>query len=251
MKPISLQLYTVRELAADDFVGVLRKVAGLGYAGVEFGGLRDHDPAEIKKLLDDLGLAVSSLHGPPATEDSLGRIVDYAELFGVGVLVGGYRRDAWETLDGIREAADACQKSAELLGPHGIRQAYHNHWWEMADFDGTLGLEHFLAAAPDVDTQLDVYWASNFGAVDVPAFLGKWASRASTLHVKDGPLVEGEPHTAVGAGKMDIPAVIAAADESVLRWLIVELDHCATDMMQAVADSIDYLTSNGLGRGRT
>jgi sugar phosphate isomerase/epimerase len=99
-------------------------------------------------------------------------------------------------------------------------------------------------------SQLDVYWAANFGAVDVPAVLARHAARVPVLHIKDGPLVRGEPHTAVGAGKMDIPAVIHAADENVLEWLVVELDECATDMTQAVRESCKYLVGEGFARGK-
>jgi len=54
---------------------------------------------------------------------------------------------------------------------------------------------------------------------------------------------------AVGSGKIDVPAVIQAADPNVLKWIIVELDECATDMVQAVAESYQYLVSNGLAAG--
>ena len=75
-------------------------------------------------------------------------------------------------------------------------------------------------------------------------------SRIPCLHIKDGPLVQGAPHTAAGAGKMDIPRIVAAANDRVLKWLIVELDSCAGDMMQAVRESFLYLTKAGLGEGR-
>jgi hypothetical protein len=54
----------------------------------------------------------------------------------------------------------------------------------------------------------------------------------------------------VGSGKMDIAAVIGAADPAVLEWVIVELDACDTDMFEAVERSYGYLTSNGLAKGR-
>ena len=41
----------------------------------------------------------------------------------------------------------------------------------------------------------------------------------------------------------------AAADEAV-EWVIVELDSCDTDMLQAVAESYRYLTTHGFARGR-
>ena len=44
--------------------------------------------------------------------------------------------------------------------------------------------------------------------------------------------------------------IIQAADPKLLKWLVVELDACATDMMTAVADSCTYLVSQKLGQGR-
>lgn len=36
-----------------------------------------------------------------------------------------------------------------------------------------------------------------------------------------------------------------------VEWMIVELDRCATDMLDAVKKSCAYLTSHGLAVGRT
>ena len=248
-KPISVQLYSVRELAAEDFIGTLKRIAEIGYAGVEFAGLHGHDPKEIKKVLDDLGMKAATSHGGLATEDNVGELVETARIFESSLIVSGWNREDWASLDGIKRAAEAYQRAAELLKPHGIRMGYHNHWWEMQVVEGKYGLERFYELAPDAAAQIDTYWACNFGAVDVPALVSRWSSRASTLHLKDGPLVEGQPHTAVGAGKMDVPAVVNAADENVLEWLIVELDECATDMMTAVEDSYKYLVAAGLAAG--
>ncbi len=47
----------------------------------------------------------------------------------------------------------------------------------------------------------------------------------------------------------DIAAVIEAGGQNT-KWLIVELDQCATDMFQAVKQSHEYLVSNGLAQGK-
>ncbi len=52
--------------------------------------------------------------------------------------------------------------------------------------------------------------------------------------------IKGEPHTAVGAGVMPVPEILAAAPGA---WRVVELDECATDVFTALADSHAYLTS--------
>ena len=96
---------------------------------------------------------------------------------------------------------------------------------------------------------MDTYWAANFGAVDAAAEVAHVRDRAPLLHIKDGPLERNEAHVAVGDGKMDIAATIAAADPNVLEWIVVELDACDTDMMTAVAKSYDFLTRNRLAAG--
>jgi hypothetical protein len=70
------------------------------------------------------------------------------------------------------------------------------------------------------------------------------------LHIKDGPAVRGEPMVAVGDGVLDVPSIIQAGAGST-QWLIVELDACATDMMEAVEKSYDYLVGKGLARGNS
>jgi sugar phosphate isomerase/epimerase len=46
---------------------------------------------------------------------------------------------------------------------------------------------------------------------------------------------------AVGQGIMDWSAIIPAAQAA--DWLIVELDRCATDILQAVEQSYRFLTA--------
>jgi hypothetical protein len=55
--------------------------------------------------------------------------------------------------------------------------------------------------------------------------------------------------TAVGDGVMDWPSVIQAG-QGRAEWLIVELDRCATDMLEAVSRSYTYLTQKGYAHGR-
>lgn len=249
MKPVSIQLYTVREAAARDFVGVLKQIAAIGYKGVEFAGLHGQKPAELRRVLDDLGLAASSAHCPLPTRQNVAELVDTAKTLGYEMVISGKGPDDFKTLDGIKAAAEQFQAGADLLAAHGLKLGYHNHWWEFDLLDGRFGIEWLLELAPSVFSQVDVYWARNFGAVDVAHFIRAHASRIPILHIKDGPLVKDQPHTAVGKGKMNIPAVVKAADQKMLQWLVVELDACATDMMEAVRDSYTYLTGQKLAFG--
>jgi len=250
MKPIGLQLYSLREEAKGDFVGVLKKVAKFGYAGVETAGLHGMTAGEVRKVLDDLGLICCSTHGPFPNADNVAQRVDEAAVLGTDLIISGLGRDAFKTADVCKGSIDKLAEAARLVADAGMKFGYHNHYWEFDLLEGRMPYDIILKAVPGMFSQLDIYWASNFGKVDVPAVVKANAARIPTLHVKDGPLVEGEPHMAVGAGKMDIAGCIHAADESVLRWLVVELDHCGTDMATAVHESCKYLVDQGLGKGR-
>ena len=80
----------------------------------------------------------------------------------------------------------------------------------------------------------------------IPKIIGVILNELSKL--KKGPVTRDEAMMAVGAGRMDITAVIDAAGDNV-EWLIVELDRCATDMMEAVEKSYEYLVGAKLARG--
>ena len=76
MKPISIQLYSLREESKKDFVAVLRQVAEMGYSGVEPAGLHGLSPVEARRIVEDLGMVVSSNHGPWPNPDNLSEVID-------------------------------------------------------------------------------------------------------------------------------------------------------------------------------
>src|SRR5579862_9458393 len=63
MQPgIGLQMYTLRDEMRNDYVGTLRKVAEIGYPAVQFAGYGGLSAAEMKRLLDELGLKAAGSH---------------------------------------------------------------------------------------------------------------------------------------------------------------------------------------------
>ncbi|NOY81537.1 MAG: sugar phosphate isomerase/epimerase [Kiritimatiellaeota bacterium] len=247
--PISLQLYSLREDAAHDFPGVLARVADMGYVGVEFAGLHGMPPAEVRAVLDDVGLVASSTHGPLPTADNVEEIVETARVLGYTRHIAGFGPQQFETREKTLEAAEKAQRAAELLQPHGLTFGLHNHWWEFSTrIDGRYAHELLMEAAPGVFAEIDTYWVK-VGGADPAAVVRRYGARAPLLHIKDGPGVREAAMAAIGTGVMDWQAVVGAAGEYT-EWLIVELDRCDSDMAEAVAASCRYLVSNGFARGR-
>ncbi|MFF0867585.1 sugar phosphate isomerase/epimerase family protein [Nonomuraea sp. NPDC003560] len=240
-RPLSVQLYTVREQLAADRDGTLERIAGIGYGAVEpFDPTAD--PKGFRQVIDDLGLTVSSTHAYALLSQEPAEVFDAVATVGADLVIipGGVPEAEFTTRDGLSRTADLLNGLAEQAAGHGMRIGYHNHWWEIEPrIDGRHAIEALAdLLASEVFLEIDTYWAA-VGGADVPALLGRLAGRTLALHVKDGPMVKGEPHTAVGAGAMPVPEILAAAPDA---WRIVELDTCATDLFTALADSHAHLT---------
>jgi len=248
MKPIALQLYTLREAAAKDFVGVLKQVAEVGYKGVELAGTHGMSADELGDILDDLGLEVCSSHGPMPTEENADEQIELADILGYDYLITGFGPDQFSTIAGAKEAAAKFEEGSAVLSESGLILGCHNHWWEFTTTEGQLPYQVLMDEAPSIVGQIDVYWAQT-GGQNAAEMVARFKDRVPLLHLKDGPAKQGVPMTAVGSGTLDMPAIVKAADPEVLEWLIVELDDCATDMFGAVVDSYKYLTSNKLAVG--
>ena len=248
--PLALQLYTLREAAAKNFPAVLDDVAAMCYRGVETAGLHGMSADDVKKILDGLGMEVAACHAAMPTKDNISSLVDDAQALATTRIVCGRGSDSFKTEQAARDTAALCEEAAALAAENGLQLGYHNHWWEFElDFGGATPYDILMAEAPSVSCEIDVYWVAHGGA-DPVALVEKLKSRTPLLHIKDGPLEEDLIHTAVGAGVLDISAIIGAADPAVTDWLIVELDNCATDMAGAVRESARYLISSGLAEGR-
>ena len=61
---IASPLFILREACARDLFGVLERLAGLGFDGVEFLGFFGHEAAAVWERLDALGLAALGNHVP-------------------------------------------------------------------------------------------------------------------------------------------------------------------------------------------
>ena len=249
MAPLSLQLYTLRDQVNGDFPALLRRVAEIGYKGVEFAGLHGVSAAEVAKIVQDLGLAVSSSHTGLPTSETISKLADTEKTLGNTRLVAGFGPDNFKTLDECRRSADKFQLAAQLAGDEGLTFGMHNHWWEFETVDGHNVYDYLLDAAPAMFSELDIYWAAYAGQSPAEV-IARHKSRLPLLHIKDGSLEKDSAMTAVGSGKVDVKAAVGATDPTVLQWLIVELDRCDTDMWEAVRQSYTYLTSNGLAEGR-
>ncbi len=249
--PIAVQLYSLRDDSADNFDNVLQRVAAMGYQGVEPFNLYGRSPQQFRRQVEDLGMRVAASHYPWSNRaDSIQEVVDVIQALGLSRAAGGFMPEDFKDRAAVERSIETTQRLVDALKPHNLTLFLHNHFWEFEPLDGHTPYHLLQDAVPEVEFEIDTYWAANFGNNDPQQEVQRVRRRCPLLHIKDGPLVSGAANVAVGRGRMDIPAVINAADDSVLEWLIVELDKCDTSMFTAVEDSYTYLTGNNLASGR-
>lgn len=225
---IGLQLYTIRDLAQHDLPDALRAVADLGFAGVEFAGLFDHDPADLRALLDRLGLrAVSTMIDLARLHENLPDSVAQAATLGCSTIVIPYLPESQRTPEGYRAAISDMERIARELATAHLRLAYHHHAFEFDLFtppsSPPRGID-LLQACP-IPLEVDVYWAA-FGGADPVAFLQTNRARTTLLHLKDMAATPQRDFTEIGRGTLNFPAILdlALAPGSALEWLFVEQD---------------------------
>jgi len=247
--PIALQLYSIREDLGKDFRSGIERVAKMGYAGVETAGFPGTTAQEAAKLFKDLNLTVPSAHTGLPVGDGKNQVLDTMAALGATRIISGKGPDDFKTIDLIKRTCDAFNEASVSAVENGCTFGIHNHWWEFQQAEGRYVYQVMLEClVPEVFFEIDTYWAQT-GGVDPAKAVRELGKRAPLLHIKDGPCVQGEPMVAVGDGKVDFPKVIEAAGSNA-EWLIVELDACATDMMEAVDKSYRYLVDSGLGHGK-
>lgn len=245
--PIAVQPYTIREALARDYEGSLRRVAQIGYKGIELG----RPPEEMtvaaqKALLDSLGLRVVGTHaGFDTLEFEPDAIADYLEEVDGGKYVAISLRFA--SKQEVLDKAGKMNAIGERFRRRGITFLYHNHDWEFVRFDGEYALDILLRETdPElVQTELDTYWIRK-GGEEPAAYLRKLKGRAPMLHIKDMEAGEEQFFAEVGEGIIDFHAVAEAAEEIGVKWMVVEQDRSRRDPFESLQISYENLHKLGI-----
>lgn len=259
---IAAQLWSVRKEIEKDLVRPIERIAEMGYVGVETAFFPDHiSPGKAGQVIRQAGLQVCAVHLElPIGAEHKAAMLEKAAAYGCQKMVWhGWPEDArYKTPEGTRELARIYNEANAFAKENGLTFGLHNHWWEFEpQASGGSPYEILLENLdPDVFFEIDTYWARVAGR-DPAQVVGRFGARAPLLHIKDGPGTREAaldpdnpaPMVAAGQGAQDFPAVVRAADGHT-EWMIVELDRCATDMLEAIQDSYTYLTNNNLAVGK-
>ena len=256
---IGIQTYTLREAMGEDFVGTLQMIKDVGYDYVELNGrdFSERSPAELKQILDDIGLPSPITH---LDYDSLANrtseVADVAGALGCEYVVLPWINDDQRGLDQYKAHAEMLNRAGAELAGSNITVGYHNHQFEFFDLgDGETGMNILLSETDPglVSFELDLFWAALTGT-DIVGLFGAHPGRFKMCHVKDlsgdasayrnsldFPTIVQTLMANVGEGDLPFEAYFAANDVSGLEYFIAEHDNPPRPFRQAVQTSHDAM----------
>jgi len=244
---IGIQLYTIRDLVKQDFIGTLTKLSQIGYNSIEAAGYNDgkfygYKPAEYKMVLADLGLMPISSHSginpknaKKIAEDTLNAGMSY-------VILPWISEDRRTSIDTYSRLADDMNLIGEQCNELGLRFGYHNHAFEFEEIDGQIPYDVLLnqTDTDKVCMQLDLYWMV-YGGYNPLDYFSKYPGRFELWHVKDMANDEKRESTEIGKGIIDFPAIFKEKELSGMKYYFVEQEAFTMDPMESVEMSFNYL----------
>jgi sugar phosphate isomerase/epimerase len=260
--PLGIQLWTVKSAAEKDLEGTLRKVYAAGFREIEFAGYYGKTPAEIGKLMRDIGFSLVSTHAGAGDIAKNGdKILADAKALGLKYVVASSpgvtpekEKLPWEErmkavdLTDWKWNAELFNKFGKQVKDAGLEFGYHNHSAEFKKFGDVTAFDYLFGNTDPnlVKIQLDVGWVMVAGH-DPIAILEKYKGRVVSLHVKDvgkrGADGKDPPSVALGEGITDWKKVIGKAHATGVKHYFYEQEEPFTrPILDSVKMSGDYLS---------
>ena len=239
----AVQLYSLRHHVnnGEDLLKILETVKAIGFEGVEFAGFQGLSAETLRAKLDETGLKCVGAHMglDDFTPERLPETLRFVKTLGSPYAGIGGADTKTET--SLRHVIDVMGAADEAAQREGVKVYFHNHTEEFkaplfAEAPGTI-FERIKAAC---HVQIDTYWSFVAGQ-DNYKLITENKDRIVTLHIKDG---VGHTPKALGEGENDLAAVVRAARDAGIEWLVLENDDPVPDGVSDGTRSFGWLVEN-------
>lgn len=250
--PVGLQLYSLRAQFAKDVPGTLDEVKRFGVKYAELAGTYGLAPEKFKEQLTARGIKPIAAHfsfdeyrkDPEA-------VARQARALGLK-----YAGCAWIPHQGdfdektCRETSAVFNKAGEVMAKHGLKFFYHVHGYEFQPYAQETLFDLLMRETDPklVSFEMDIFWVV-FPGQDPVKLFEKYGRRWELVHLKDmkkgtqtGALTgstDVKNDAALGAGMMDLPAILRAAKKAGVRWYFIEDESPWSE--QQIPESLRYL----------
>lgn len=260
--------YILLQDMSRDMPGTLKKVADLGYDGIEITGFFGHSADKIRTWCREAGLepygcfaSLSELAGDPAPagggnwsqfqaafampgDTPEEKVMHYLKEIGfeyVGLLVPNGPMD--------KTVTDKINQVSDLVRKYGMKLQYHNHNYEYTNMtDGKYRMDFIME-----NTKEDVLFEPDLGWMEIGGYrcegaLEKYAHRIEIVHLKDYYREAFDislPHKfrPTGYGVMDWAHILPLCEEKIQpAWYTADHDSAYDgDIYEELKISLDFI----------
>jgi len=251
---IAAQLYTVRQFTqtAEGLLDSLKKIRAIGYTAVQVSAIGPIPDADVKHIVDDLGLTICNTHVRPseALWNDIDTVIAQHKLWNckhvaIGSMPGSFRSEGEA---GFHRFAREANQIGEKLAAAGLTFSYHNHSFEFVRFGKQTGLDIIYAESDPryLQAEIDTYWVQHGGS-DPVAWIRRMAGRMPVVHFKDMAILnDAQTICEVGEGNLNWANIVLSCREAGVEWYAVEQDVCQNDPFESLKISYNNLRAMGL-----
>ncbi|WP_080873389.1 sugar phosphate isomerase/epimerase family protein [Oceanobacillus timonensis] len=246
MGTFGLQLYSVREAAADNLVETISLAADMGYQGIQFAGFFQTPAKKLKRLMDDKRIDAAGSHTglDELVGDKLKETMAYNQEIGNSLLICPWlpEKDR-KTKEDYQRTAEKLNEIGQRCKDNGMTFAYHNHHFEFETFGGETGFDLLFGQTdPEfVQIELDCFWAT-YAGYEPTDIINKYGNRIVSLHIKDMKEEnEKKRSIEIGSGILDLKTLLRVGKEHDVEWFIVEQEDFNGNPLESARVNIDNL----------
>ena len=239
-----LQLYSVRDVAQENFEATLKQVAEMGYEMVETAGFFKLPAEEVRAMLNHYGLTICSTH--TSSKEVFGRFeetLEYHKKVGCRNII--LPSAPFSIKEDIDYTVACINRFLPIIEAEGMKLHYHNHSLEFKKNKDGLIAEDEFAKRTNVWLEIDTFWAFNAG-LKVEDVLEQYRDRIEFIHLKDGFVQDwSDPAShakgmSLGSGAVPVAEIRKKAIEIGLT-MVVESEGLDPTGPEEVKRCIDYL----------
>ncbi len=252
IEQVGIQLFTLRDFLKDpkEIAATMRKVREIGYQTAQVSGIGpDITPAMMKDACDQAGVKVVATHQPGVQIlENPQEVIQILDTYDCQLTAYPFPAGIdFESEADVAKLIKGLDASGKILTDAGKTLLYHNHAIEfLRSGDATILDRIYRETNPErLQGEPDTYWVQ-YGGGNPVAWCQKLSGRLPLIHLKDYKVL-GPREVAfceIGAGNLDFPAIIAAAEKAGCKWFCVEQDQCPGDPFDSIQQSFDYIKAN-------
>ena len=232
-------------------------ISMLGFNGSGYFGRK---PKEIKTILDEHNIKVTSIHSDMDTmQTRMEEIAKESEQLGFEyVVLPAIPEEKRQTLDDYKRVVEEFNEIGGKAKQVGLKFVYHNHGYGFNKIENQVPIELVFDQTESnlVFFQMDLFWTIA-GGMNPSDLLNAYPGRYVSMHVKDMKKLTrfsgdgGDPSqwmelfpemASLGDGVLDIPKIISTAQQQGVKHFYIEQD-IVNNPEVALKKSFNYLKS--------